>query len=208
MLRHQTIAGDAGNDARASRRQLLKRAAVAGGAVTAGGALVGTLPRLASSAPSPAQDVRILNLVLLLEYVEAGFYAEARAKGALRGELRRFARVVGAHEEEHLAFLKNALGSKARKRPRLDFGKATTDPRAFVRAAVALEDTSVAAYNGQATNLTAGTLAAAAKIVSVEARHAAWIRAIAGEVPAVDATDAPLSATEVLAALERTGFVR
>jgi hypothetical protein len=193
---------------RGSRAQLLRRAAVTGGALTAGGVLIGGLPRLASSAPSPAQDARILNLVLLLEYVEAGFYAEARAKGVLRGELRKFASVAGGHEQQHVAFLKKALGSSARKQPRLNFGQATTDPDAFVRAAVALEDTSVAAYNGQATNLTGGTLAAAAKIVSVEARHAAWIRAIAGEVPAAEATDTPMTEAEVRAALRKTGFVR
>lgn len=194
--------------AAASRSQLLRRALVAGGALTAGGALLGGLPRLASSAPSPAQDARILNLVLLLEYVEAGFYAEARSKGQLRGELREFATVVGAHEQQHVSFLKKALGASAREAPQLSFGNATSDPDAFVAAAIALEDTSVAAYNGQATNLTAGTLAAAAKIVSVEARHAAWIRAIAGKVPAADATDAPKTQAQVMAALRKTGFLR
>jgi hypothetical protein len=191
----------------ASRAHLLRRVLVAGGALSAGAAL-GGLPRLAASSPSRAQDARILNLVLLLEYVEAAFYADARAKGALRGELRKFATVVGGHEQQHVSFLKKALGAGARKEPQLSFGNATTDPQAFVAAAVALEDTSVAAYNGQATNLTAGTLAAAAKIVSVEARHAAWIRAIAGKVPAADATDAPMTAAQVLAALRKTGFMR
>jgi len=191
-----------------SREQLVRRVLVAGGALTAGGALMGGLPRVASSAPSPAQDVRVLNLVLLLEYVEAAFYAEVRAKGALGGKLRDFVTVVGAHEQQHLSFLKDALGSKARKKPRLDFGNATTDPDAFVAAAVTLEDTSVAAYNGQATNLTRATLATAAKIVSVEARHAAWIRAIAGKPPAADATDPSLTQAQVLAALRKTGFLR
>ena len=193
---------------RSSRARLLRRAAITGGALTAGGVLIGGVPRLASSAPSPAQDVHILNLVLMLEYVEAGFYAEARAKGVLKGELLEFASVVGGHEQQHVAFLKTALGNGARKQPLLNFGKATIDPDAFVMAAVALEDTSVAAYNGQATNLTAGTLAAAAKIVSVEARHAAWIRAIAGKVPAAEATDTPKTEAQVLAALRETGFVK
>lgn len=193
---------------RGPREQFVKRALVAGGAVTAGGAVLGALPRLASSAPSPAQDVKILNLVLLLEYVESAFYAEARARGALRGELREFVRVVGAHEQQHLSALKGALGSKARKEPRLRFGNATIDPDAFVAAAIELEDTSVAAYNGQATNLTKPTLAVAAKIVSVEARHAAWIRAIAGKPPAADATDPSLTQAQVQAALQRTGFLR
>jgi len=193
---------------RRSREQFVKRALVAGGAVTAGGAVLGALPRLASSAPSPAQDVKILNLVLLLEYIESAFYAEARARGALRGELREFVRVVGAHEQQHLSALKGALGSKARKEPRLRFGNATNDPDAFVAAAIELEDTSVAAYNGQATNLTKPTLAVAAKIVSVEARHAAWIRAIAGKPPAADATDPSLTQAQVRAALQKTGFLR
>jgi len=193
---------------RGSREQFVARTLVAGGAVAAGGAVLGALPRLASSAPSPAQDVKILNLVLLLEYVESAFYTEARARGALRGELREFAQVVGAHEQQHLSALKDALGSKARKEPRLRFGKATTDPDAFVAAAIELEDTSVAAYNGQATNLTRPTLAVAAKIVSVEARHAAWIRAIAGKPPAADATDPSLTQVQVQAALRKTGFLR
>lgn len=194
--------------ARSSREQVLKGALVAGGAVAAGGAILGGLPGVASSAPSPAQDIRVLNLALLIEYVEAAFYAEARAKDVLSGELRDFVVVVGAHEQQHLAFLKKALGSKARAKPRLVFGKATTDPDAFLKAAVALEDTGVAAYNGQATNLTRGALAVAAKIVSVEGRHAAWIRAIAGKPPAADATDPAMTEAQALAALRSTGFLR
>jgi hypothetical protein len=196
------------SDGRTSRGTLLRRAALVGGGLTIGGGAVAIAPRLASSAPSPTQDARILNLVLLLEYVEAAFYEEALAKGALRGELRTFAGVVGKHERQHVAFLKNALGRAARKPPRLSFGRATTDREAFVRAAVKLEGTSVAAYNGQATNLTPGALAAAARIVSVEARHAAWIRAIAGQLPAPDPTDAPLGADAVLEALRETGFIK
>ena len=66
----------------------------------------------------------------------------------------------------------------------------------------------MATYNGQATNISKGTLAAAAKIVSVEARHAAWIRSIVGEPPAPDATDTPKSADEVLDGLTALGLQR
>jgi rubrerythrin len=191
-----------------SRAELLRRAIVAGGALTGGGILIAGLAGPGSSAPSPAQDVRILNLVLLLEYLESSFYTEAHAKHAFKGELRQFVTVVGAHEREHVAYLKKALGARARKRPRFDFGDATVNREKFIAAATALEDTSVAAYNGQAGNLTPDALAAAATIVSVEARHAAWIRSIAGELPAAEATDTPKTEAEVMRALRKTGFLK
>jgi hypothetical protein len=193
---------------RRTRGDLIRRALVAGGTLTLGGVVVGGLPRFARSAPSPAQDVRILNLVLLVEYLEAAFYADAVSKGRLTGELRQFARVVGGHERAHAAFVAKTLGSAARKKPKFSFGAVTGDPATFTAAALALEDLSVAAYNGQATNLTKGALAAAARIVSVEARHAAWIRFIAGKLPAPDPTDKPVTAAEATAAINKTKFVK
>ena len=183
-----------------------RRTALIGGALVAGSALaVGVR---GAGAASPATDVRILNFVLRLEELEAGFYAAALDRGALRGELREFADTVIAHEREHVAFLRDALGAKAAARPKMAFGKAVTNERRFVTAAIALEDTVVSAYNGQATNLTPAALGAAAKIVSVEARHAAWIRAIAGKAPAADATDPVASERDVRAAIDKLGFLR
>ena len=69
----------------------------------------------------------------------------------------------------------------------------------------ALEDTGVALYNGQAGNLTPASLAAAAEIVSVEARHAAWARDLAGEIPAPVATDTPADEDQVKARLTQLG---
>ena len=77
-----------------------------------------------------------------------------------------------------------------------------------VTAEIRREDLGLAAYNGAATSLTADTLADAARIVSVEARHAAWIRDLAGELPAPRAADRAISAREAKAAIDRTGFVR
>ena len=184
---------------------LTRRAAVLGGAAAVGGALAhGASPARAAS----ATDVRILNFVLRLEELEAGFYAAALDRGALRGELREFADVVGSHERQHVEFLRDALGAKAEPKPRMRFGGAVAGEKRFVAAATTLEDTVVAAYNGQAANLGAAALGAAARIVSVEARHAAWIRAIAGKPAAVDATDRPATEGEVSAAVERLGFLR
>jgi Ferritin-like domain len=191
-----------------TRAEFVARGILAGGALAGGGALLVALPRDAVSAPSPAQDQKILNFALELEYIEAGFYEEAFAKRKLTGELLEYVSTVRQHERAHLAFLKGVLGSKARKEPKLDFGDATSDAKKFTAAAISLEETMIAAYNGQAANLTKGTLAKAATIVSVEARHAGWIRAIAGRNPAPDATDQPRTPRQVQADVDRTGFVR
>lgn len=191
-----------------TRGDVLRRALVVGSTLALGGVTIGGLPRLALSAPSQSQDVRVLNLVLLLEYLEAEFYAEAARRGRLIGEHRQFARVVGRHEQEHVDFIRKTLGSAAREKPAFSFGTATGEATEFTAAALAIEDLSVAAYNGQAANLTKGALGAAARIVSVEARHAAWIRFIAGKVPAPEPTDEPATAAEAEARIRRTKFVK
>ena len=188
------------------RSTFLKNALVVGGAALAGGALAGA-PRLVN-AQGGNDDVKALNLALLVEYTEAAFYDQALAAGALQGEVRNFAEQVAAQESEHLAFLKKALGDKADPKPKFDFGDRVRDQDKFAQSAAELEDLAVATYNGQATNISKETLAAAAKIVSVEARHAAWIRSIVGEPPAPDATDTPKSADEVLDGLTALGLQR
>ena len=190
------------------RTQALRRAAIAFGALLAGDAAFGRLTALGASSPSPAQDVRILKFGLLLEDLQAAFYAGALAHGSLSGELRDFADVVGSHERQHAAFIRNVLGTKARRAPRFDFGDAVRSPKRFAATAVALEDLGVAAYNAQAPNLTPSTLAAASRIVSVEARHAAWIRDLTGKNPAPRAIDLPKAAAAVTAALNQTHFVK
>lgn len=184
------------------------RAFVAGGTLLAGGALVAGLPRLAASAQSPARDAEIFNFALLLEQLQAAFYGEAAERAELDAELLGFAKVVAEHEREHVAYLQTALGSAAREEPRTDFGDATTDPEAFAAAAITLEDLAVGAYNGQAANLTKEGLRAAATVVSVHARHAAWIRSIVGMPPASQPVDQPLSQAEVAARLEESGFLQ
>jgi rubrerythrin len=188
------------------RSAFLKRALVVGGAALAGGAVAGA-PRLVN-AQGGNDDVQALNLALLVEYTEAAFYDQALAAGALKGEVRNFAEQVAAQETEHLDFLKKALGDKADPEPEFDFGDRVRNQDRFAASAAELEDLAVATYNGQATNISKETLAAAAKIVSVEARHAAWIRSIVGEPPAPDATDTPKSADEVLDGLRELGVQR
>jgi rubrerythrin len=162
--------------------------------------------RDASAGPSPSQDKRILQLVLQLEYTQVAFYEQALRDAGLRGELRVFAQTALGHERQHLAAVRSALGSKAAGPPRFHFGPNVKSESAFRQSAIKLEDAAVASYNGQATNLTPATLAAAATIVSVEARHAAWARAIAGEVAAPHPVDTPMTATEAVQALHELGL--
>jgi hypothetical protein len=166
---------------------------------------LGVADRLAA-APSPEQDVKVLNLLLLVEYVEAAFYEAAIERAGLSGELADFARAVLEHEKEHKAYLENALGDKADAEPKYDLTAATADPDAFAEAAAQLEDVAVGAYNGQAANVTTGAFLAAARIVSVEARHAAWIRSIRNGDPAPDAVDAPYDEARVRRELREIGL--
>jgi hypothetical protein len=191
-----------------TRSELMQRALLTGGGVTVAGIAIGALPDLAGSKPSAAQDAKILNFALLLEYVQAGLYADVLRRNVLTGELRRFAEVVGGQERAHISFIRKALGDTARKPPKLDFGDDTATAESFTDAALKLEDLGVAAYNAQAPSLTRDSLAAAARIVSVEARHASWIRAIAGVTPAPDASEPIASSKRVSATLEGSGYVR
>jgi hypothetical protein len=202
-----------------TRAQFFRRSIVGGGTFLAGGLLIGGLPKIALGAPSAQQDVEILNFALLLEYLESEFYVEAVNRAAVSGLSPReltFATTVRDHELAHVDFLKNALGSSARAKPTFDFRDTTSDRAKFLATSVVLEDTGVAAYNGQGPRLTKPTLAAAAQIVSVEARHAAWIRRIVAgpsypnapdDYPAPAALDPALTKAQVEQAVAETGFI-
>ena len=84
----------------------------------------------------------------------------------------------------------------------------TTTPSGFARTAIELEELGLAAYNGAATSLTPEALADASRIVSVEARHAAWIRDIVGQEPGAARRRPPISASEGPGGIARTGFVK
>ena len=204
-------------DGRSTRAQVLRRAVIGGGSIAAGGLLIGGLPELALGRPSKRQDGKILNFALLLEYLESEFYVQSVAGGALSGELLTFATTVRDHELAHVDFLRQALGGAAIAKPSFDFKGTTEDADTFAATALVLEDTGVAAYNGQGPRLRRKTLAAAASIVSVEARHAAWIRRIVaapdyadgkGSYPAPAALDKAKSKAQIEAAVGATGFIQ
>ena len=126
-------------------------------------------------------DVALLQYALVLEQVEADFYSRVvaafgtsnitAAEQAILTDIRN-------HELAHREFLRGTLGADGDFTITSTFrGVTFTDRAAVLGAARTLEDLGVAAYNGAAQYLTTpANVLALAKIVSVEARHAATIR--------------------------------
>lgn len=145
-----------------------------------------------------------LTLALTLELLENNFYS--RALGLVTNtpavsasfvpvELRAGLATVQQHEQQHVAFLTRVLRASGADVPanlKFDFtgSKNGTQPApfadvfsnfdTFLRVAQLLEDTGVRAYKGQLATVQSDRvfLAAAARIHSVEARHAAHIRTL------------------------------
>lgn len=210
-----------------TRLSFLRKAGLASGAVMGSGALLGALRPGAAMAASgkgrpPAKfgkgDVGILNFALTLEYLEAAFYNEAtanqRKSSFLKdGQTQVFLKTVTADENAHVAYLKKVLGKKAIAAPKVDFGGTTSQEASFVKTALALENTGVHAYSGQALNIeTPATVGAALSILTIEARHASVIGLIAQNsrkgISPDGPFDTPFTAKEVLKAVGATGFLK
>jgi hypothetical protein len=138
-----------------------------------------------------------LQLALVLEYLEADFYARALDSGVLANYPKAEAIYwqISKHETAHVNLLKGALGDNAFDAPEFDFtaggnfdpfgDDGTNDAVAYAQLLIlaqAFEDTGVRAYKGQATNLMndPALLTVALQIHSVEARHASEIRRLRG----------------------------
>lgn len=204
------------------RRGLLRRGALVGGGAVITSGMFGAMLSPAEAAivkgkHSAANDVAVLKYALTLEYLEAAFYAQAVGNITFKSQENRFfARVVAAHEKEHVSTLRTVLGRKKISSPMFNFGDAVKDEAKFMATAQVLEDTGVAAYAGQGGNLSERRVVIAAlSIHSVEARHAAWARYLNGgfapnsgdKSPAPVAFDAALTESAVLTAVGATGFI-
>jgi rubrerythrin len=210
-------------DAGFGRADFLKKGALAGGGILVGGMFAGEFlgtaeARISTRRRSAANDVKILNFALTLEFLEAEFYEQAVTNNAFSSPLyKRFGEVVAVHEAKHVAFLSKVLGSKAVKKPKFDFQDTVTDPAKFAATAQVLEDTGVTAYLGQVNNVKQPVvLGAAGTIATVEARHASWIRFLNGgasdatatkDLPAPATFDQRKSEATILKAVKGTGFI-
>ena len=202
------------DEASQTRGALFRRAgAAAGGLGVAMALLGGGGAASAREGGSKKNDIKILNFALTLEYLEAAFYAEALARGGFSGSVLNFAQVVAGHEATHVATLKGVLGAKAVASPSFDFKGTTRKWSTFLRTSKVLEDTGVAAYQGQAPLIHQNAvLGPAGAILAVEARHAAWVRDLlyAGKSvkPAPESFSTPMSMSAVLSAVKKTGFIK
>jgi hypothetical protein len=180
-------------------------AAAAGGAAIGAGALLGgwVEPPASVGRPSASQDARIWQFLLLLEEAQAALYDTALRSRSLPSDLAAYARVVAPQEHDHVALVRRRLGARARPAPKFDYAKATSSAAQFQQAAINLEEATLAAYIAQGANLTGPAVADAARIVAVDARHAAWIRDLAHADPAPRAADPGRAPEDVIADLRK-----
>ena len=186
-----------------SRAGFVRKAGLLGGGVLAASGAAAFAGIAQGATAGAAGDVKVLNFALTLEYLEAEFYRKAVAGdfGRLNAGVRRFAALLAEHEQEHVEAIRATipkLGGRPVSKPALRFPK--LNQRRFVRTAIALEQTGVGAYAGAFPSLKLTPVKEAALAIhSVEARHAAYARLVAGTLPANVAFFPALTADEVLA---------
>jgi hypothetical protein len=188
------------------RSSFLMKGVLAAGATYGAFAAGPMLRRAFAQGGGSEGDIEILNFALLLEHLEAGFYATAVKEADLSSEVADLAQQFGDHEAEHVTGLTQAiedLGGKPVKAPAVDFGDAFSSEEAFLSTGVTFEDLGVSAYNGAGPMLQSkDLLSVAGQIVQVEGRHAAAVRFAAGEQPAPDAFDPTMTVEEVTKAVQ------
>lgn len=178
----------------------------------------------AAAAPLEARattpnDGQVLNYALTLEHLENVFYSQAVAKfteedfkkAGVEPTFYWNLKEIAADEKEHVDFLTTALkgaGVTPTAECTYDFGY--TDVAGFMATANILEGVGVSAYLGAAQFIAnKNYLTAAGSILTIEARHSAYLRA--AQIPKARSPfpapfDTPLSLSEVYSLA--AGFIK
>jgi len=171
----------------ASRRKFLRYAGLSGIAATVLAGCTKAISNYKGDGKGPTGtislgtgDVGILNFAYALEQLEAAFYTVVVADPYENIDSLELSRLtdIRDHEIAHREFFKTALGTAAIPALTPNFTSVNFASRASVLAtAKTFEDIGVSAYNGAGSLIVnPAYLTLAGKIVSVEARHAAYIR--------------------------------
>ena len=146
-------------------------------------------------------DIGILNYAYALEQLEAAFYIKVIDSPfkQMSNMEKSYLTDIRDHEIAHREFFKAALASKAIQDLEVNFSSIDfTDRTSVLGTAKAFEDLGVSAYNGAGKLITnPDYLILAGKIVSVEARHAAWIRDIITPGSFADMTTVDMNGLDV-----------
>jgi hypothetical protein len=173
--------------ARASRRKFLTYAGYTGLAASVLASCTKAISNFKADGKGPTNmvslgtgDTGILNFAYALEQLEAAFYTLVVAdpyENISSLELSRLTDIRD-HEIAHREFFKTALGKSAIQQLTPNFTSVDFASRdSVLSTAKTFEDLGVSAYNGAGGLITnPDYLTLAGKIVSVEARHAAYIR--------------------------------
>lgn len=141
-----------------------------------------TVPPMNEGIDLGSGDIGILNYAYALEQLEAAFYTQVilTPYSGITASETALLTDVRDHEIAHREFFKAALGDKAIPALEVNFDAINFTSRdSVLSTAKTFEDLGVSAYNGAGKLIeNPDYLVLAGKIVSVEARHAAYIRDI------------------------------
>ncbi|KAL5113944.1 hypothetical protein ACEQ8H_008162 [Pleosporales sp. CAS-2024a] len=178
----------------------------------------GSTTPAAAPAAGGLTDVDILNFALTAEHLESTFYSQGFAKfsmsdfmalGLTQTQVQNLMS-IGQTEATHVSTLISAIaatGSKPVEACTYNFDAALASADSMVKTARILEAVGISAYLGAAPLVSSkDVLNAAASIVTVEARHQAFIRIASNAAPVPAAFDTPLGPRAVFTLA--AGFIK